>query len=103
MLAEMARLADRVVESREAVGAARARAERAEQELSSVNDRMMAARALVQEAQLAARAAQERCAWLEGRNETLAEALELAVHAGPLQRWKWRRAQRSVAQAVDAD
>lgn len=101
MLAEMSRLADRVVESREALGAARARAERAEGELASVNDRMMAARALVHEAQRRATAAAERTAWLEGRNQTLQDALELAVNASPLQRWKWRRRMTSQATAAD--
>lgn len=95
VLAELARMSDRLVESREALAAAAARAERAESELAGANQRLMAARALVHDAQHATRMSAERCAWLEGRCETLQEALELAVNASMVTRWKWRRQQRA--------
>lgn len=94
MLAELARMSDRLVESREALATMTARAEHAEAEVASANDRLMAARALVHDAQQATRASAERCAWLEGRCETLQEALDIAVHASLITRWRWRRQAR---------
>lgn len=98
MLAELARMSDRLVEAREGLVVERARADRAELDLGAMNERMMAARAMVHDAQRAAATGAERCAWLEGRCETLQEALDLAVHASPFTRWRWRRqAQRAGA------
>jgi hypothetical protein len=94
MLAELARMSDRLVESREALATMTARAEHAEAEVVAANNRIMAARALVHDAQQATRASAERCAWLEGRCETLQEALDIAVHASLLTRWRWRRQAR---------
>lgn len=91
MLTEMARMADRLVQARESLGAALARAERAEADLAGMNARMMAARALVHEAQNEMHLANQRAAWLEGRCETLHESLEVAVNASLIQRWMWRR------------
>jgi hypothetical protein len=97
MLAELARMSDRLVESREALAHATARVTQLEGEVTSANDRLMAARALVHDAQQATRASAERCAWLEGRCETLQEALDVAVHASLVTRWKWRRQARAEA------
>jgi hypothetical protein len=94
MLAELARMSDRLVESREALATMTARAEHAEAEVTAANHRIMAARALVHDAQQATRASAERCAWLEGRCETLQEALDVAVHASLITRWRWRRQAR---------
>ena len=95
MLAELARMSDRLVESREALAHVTARASHLEAEVAASNDRLMAARALVHDAQQATRASAERCAWLEGRCETLQEALDVAVHASLYTRWKWRRQARA--------
>ena len=95
MLAELARMSDRLVESREALAHVTARATHLEAEVAASNDRLMAARALVHDAQQATRASAERCAWLEGRCETLQEALDVAVHASLYTRWKWRRQARA--------
>lgn len=97
MLAELARMSDRLVEARELLALTTARAERAEGELAGANDRLMAARALVHDAQRTTRETAERCAWLEGRCEALQEALELAVNAGMVTRWRWRRQVRRSA------
>lgn len=97
MLAELARMSDRLVESREALAREIARADRAEHDLQATNLRFMAARALVLEAQEATHATAERCAWLEGRCETLEAALEVAVNASWLTRLRWRRQARSAA------
>jgi hypothetical protein len=97
MLAELARMSDRLVESREALAHMSARATHLETEVAAANDRLMAARALVHDAQQATRASAERCAWLEGRCETLQEALDVAVHASLYTRWKWRRQARGRA------
>lgn len=94
-LMELSRMADRVIEAREAYATQRARADRAEHELESMNDRLLAARALVYEAQRTARVAAERCSFVEGRCEALEEALDRALNASLLQRWKWRRQLRS--------
>ena len=91
MIAELARMSDRLVEAREGLTIERLRADRAETELRAVNDRLMAARVLVHDAQHATRMTAERCAWLEGRAETLQEALDLAVNASLFTRWRWRR------------
>ncbi|MCW2928042.1 MAG: hypothetical protein JWM86_2010 [Thermoleophilia bacterium] len=95
MLGELARMSDRLVESREQLATALARAEHAEATVAASNGRLMAAQALVMDAQRATRESAERCAWLEGRCESLGEALELAVNASMLTRWRWRRQQRA--------
>ncbi|MCW2972866.1 MAG: hypothetical protein JWN72_1139 [Thermoleophilia bacterium] len=97
MLAELARMSDRLVLTREELAGTKARAEHAEALLVDANSRLMAARVLVQDAQAATRQSAERSAWLEGRCETLHEALELAVNASVLTRWKWRRQARAAA------
>lgn len=91
MLAEMARMAEQVATAREGLGAATARATRAEHALAGADQRVLAARALVQESQRRAHAAAERCAWLEGRCDSLETALDRAVHASFIERWRWRR------------
>ncbi|MBC7462054.1 MAG: hypothetical protein H7287_11880 [Thermoleophilia bacterium] len=96
MLAELARMSDRLVHAREELAATNARAAYVEQLLVDANSRLMAARVLVQDAQTATRQSAERSAWLEGRCETLHEALDLAVNASILTRWKWRRQARAV-------
>ena len=96
MLAELARMSDRLVLTREELAATKARADHAEQLLVDANSRLMAARVLVQDAQTATRQSAERSAWLEGRCETLHEALDLAVNASIFTRWKWRRQARAV-------
>lgn len=94
MIGELSRMSDRLVESREALATMTVRAEHAEAGLASANDRLMAARVLVQDAQRATHETAERCAWLEGRCDTLQEALELAVNASIVTRWRWRRESR---------
>jgi len=96
MITELARMSDRLVESREALATERARAEHAEEHVRAADGRLMAAQALVHDAQRAMHASAERVAWLDGRNATLQEALEIAVHAGPITRLRWRR-QRAAA------
>ena len=91
MLREMARMGERLAQAREATSAATARADRAEADLAGMNDRLLAARALVHDAQRSTRLSAERAAWLEGRCDTLQEALETAVNASALTRWRWRR------------
>lgn len=91
MLIELSRLADRTIEAREALLVERNRADRAERDLANANQRLMAARSLVHEAQATARAAVERGAFIEGRCEALQDALDLALNASLLQRWRWRR------------
>lgn len=83
--------ADRVAAAHEQLARATARAEHAEKDLEAANNRLMAANILVQDAQRATHQTAERCAWLEGRNEALQEALEVAVHASMVTRWRWRR------------
>lgn len=95
MLAELARMSDRLVDSREALATAQVQVEHLTSQLADANGRLMAARALVQDAQHATRQSAERSAWLEGRCDTLQEALELAVNASVLTRWKWRRQARA--------
>lgn len=89
--AALGRASDRLIVAHEQLAQASLRAERAEQDLAAANDRLMAANVLVQDAQRATHQSAERCAWLEGRNEALQEALELAVHASMTTRWRWRR------------
>ena len=103
-LLELARMSDRLVESREQLATVTARTQHLEHELAGARDevaateqRLMASRLLVQDAQRAAHQVAERCAWLEARCETLQEALELAVNASWMTRWKWRREQRARA------
>ena len=95
MLLELAKMSDRLVQAREQLAHATARAEHAEAEVATSRDRLMAAQILVKEAQRATHATAERAAWLEGRCETLQEALDLAVNASMLTRWRWRRQQRA--------
>lgn len=97
VLAELARMSDRLVESREALATTTARADRADLDLAAANDRLMAARVLVHDAQHATHMSAERCAWLEGRCETLQEALDLAVNASIVTRWRWRRQMRATS------
>ncbi len=99
-------MSDRLVQSREALAVATTRAEHLATELdaaraglSAANDRLMASQVLVQDAQRTTRELAERGAWLEGRVEMLQEALELAVNASVVTRWKWRREQRARARA----
>lgn len=94
MFTELSRMSDRLVEAREVLASERARADHAQAELVASNERLMAARVLVHDAQRATRSASERCAWLEGRCHTLEEALDVAVHASLITRWKWRRQAR---------
>lgn len=103
-LLELARMSDRLVQSREALAIASTRAEHLESELATArdglaaaNDRLMASRVIVMDAQRTTRELAERSAWLEGRVEMLQEALELAVNASVITRWKWRREQRARA------
>lgn len=105
-LLELARMSDRLVQSREALAIASTRAEHLESELATArvglaaaNDRLMASRVIVMDAQRTTRELAERSAWLEGRVEMLQEALELAVNASVITRWKWRREQRARARA----
>ncbi|MCB0877901.1 MAG: hypothetical protein KDC46_02840 [Thermoleophilia bacterium] len=107
---ELARLSDRLVESRELLAASVERSSNLEHELESVrselraaDDRLLASRVLVQDAQRATHDLAERCAFLESRCETLQEALELAVNASWTTRWKWRREQRARARAQHVD
>jgi hypothetical protein len=94
-LLELARMSDRLVESREALATATARVAQLESGLAAANDRVLASRVLVQDAQRATRELSERAAFLEGRCEMLQEALELAVNASFLTRRRWRREQRA--------
>ena len=103
-LLELARMSDRLVQSREDLAIATTRAAHLEAELTTArdglaaaNDRLMASRIIVQDAQRTTRELAERSAWLEGRVEMLQEALELAVNASVVTRWKWRREQRARA------
>jgi len=59
---------------------------------------MLAARALVAQAQQTAQSASEQVAFMEGRCDALDQALDLALNASLIQRWKWRR---RVNQAVN--
>lgn len=101
-LRELARMSDRLVESREQLVAISTRAQHLEAELVAARtelhageQRLIASRVLVQDAQRSAHAMAERCAWLESRCETLQDALELAVNASWLARWRWRREHRA--------
>lgn len=89
--AALGRASDRLVVAHEQLAQSTQRAEHAERELAAAQDRLMAANVLVQDAQRATHQSAERCAWLEGRNDALHEALELAVHASMTTRWRWRR------------
>lgn len=101
LIMEMSRLADRLIEARDALAAAQAHATQLEQELgrsraeiAAANDRVLAARVLVRDAQAAAHAAAERCAFLEGRCDALEAALDIAINASITKRWRWRRQAR---------
>lgn len=106
-LRELARMSDRLVQSREQLAATTTRAEHLAGELEqaraglrAADERLLASRVLVQDARRATHELAERCAWLEGRCEMLGEALELAVNASWLTRWRWRREQRARASAA---
>ncbi|MCW2925431.1 MAG: hypothetical protein JWM98_2835 [Thermoleophilia bacterium] len=96
-ITELARMSEKLVEAREALAAVSVRADRAEADVAAAHSRMMAARVLVQDAQRATRMSAERCAWLEGRCETLQEALDMAVNASFLARYRWRRRMKAAA------
>ncbi len=102
MLLELSRMADRVIESREALAAERERNAQLTAQMENVQQRFIAARAIVHDAQQTAHAAAERCEFLEGRCEALQEALDLALNASVMQRWKWRRRMRASAQAAES-
>lgn len=106
-LRELARMSDRLVDAREQLASATARAAQldselaqARQQLAHGEQRLIASRVLVQDAQRQTHAMAERCAWLEARCETLEDALELAVNASWSTRWKWRREQRARTRAA---
>lgn len=101
-LRELARMSDRLVDSREQLAAANVQVQNLSRELDTANksiqaneQRVIASRVLVQDAQMAAHAMAERSAWLEARCDTLQEALELAVNASWLTRLRWRREHRA--------
>jgi hypothetical protein len=101
-LLELARMSDRLVQARELLVVEASRADHLQAALDSANaglqaadQRLMASRALVNDAQRTTRELAERCAWLEGRCEMLGEALEQAVNASFVTRWRWRREQRA--------
>lgn len=101
-LRELARMSDRLVQSREQLAATTTRVEQltgeleqAQAKVRAADERLLASRVLVQDAQRTTHELAERCAWLEGRCEMLGEALELAVNASWLTRWRWRREQRA--------
>ena len=104
MVRELSRMSDQLVNARERLAVATSRvaqlegtlAERSVQ-LRDANDRVTASHLLVQDAQKAAHEVAERCAFLEARSDALEHALELAVNASWLTRWKWRREQRRAA------
>ncbi len=95
MLIELSRMADRVIEARELLVVERERTVQLTSQLEASNQRLMAARAIVHDAQQTAHAAATRCEFLEGRCDALQEALDLALHAGMITRWKWRRRMRT--------
>jgi chromosome segregation ATPase len=105
-LRELARMSDRLVQSREDLATITAHAAQLEasvasstEQLAAADQRLLASRVLVQDAQRATHELSERCVWLESRCETLQEALELAVNASWITRWSWRREQRARARA----
>jgi hypothetical protein len=97
---EISRIAERLIEARERLAVERARADRAERDLRSTNERVMAARMLVHEAQRTAQLAADRATYLEGRCEALQDALDMAVNASLITRWRWRRAASRRSDAV---
>lgn len=102
MLLELSRMADRVIESREQLAAERERCAQLTAQIENVQQRFIAARAIVHDAQQTAHAAAERCEFLEGRCEALQDALDLALNASVIQRWKWRRRMRNSARAGES-
>lgn len=90
-IVELSRMADRVIDSREQLAAHRARADRAERDLANLNQRIMAARAIVFEAQRVSKLATERTQYLEGRCTALEGALDQVLHASMFERLRWRR------------
>ena len=99
LVAELTRAYDRIVQSHEELARVSERLTRAEADVANSQTRVLAAQILVRDAQDAAHAAAERSAWLEGRCETLQEALDLAVNASLLSRWRWRRQMRTSAES----
>lgn len=91
MFSELSGTVAQLGAAREELARQRARADHAELQLTGANERLMAARVLVHDAQRATHMSAERCAWLEGRNEALSEALDRAVNASMVTRWRWRR------------
>jgi hypothetical protein len=98
MLVEMGRLSERVVSSAELAAREQQRADRAEAELAgakaevaAMQQRLLAARGLVGQAQDAAHAAAERAAFLEGRCDVLQDTLAQALRGSFLTRWRLRR------------
>lgn len=104
-LRELARMSDRLVEAREQLVTTNAHVAALKVELTSARadvatseQRLIASRMLVQDAQRAAHSMAERCASLEARCDTLQDALELAVNASWITRWKWRREHQRATQ-----
>lgn len=93
-LVELSRMADRVIDSREQLAVQRARTDRAERELEQMNQRIMAARAIVYDAQRATKTATDRAAYLEGRCSALEESLDRVLQASLIDRLRWRRVLR---------
>lgn len=91
LLAQLSRTTDHLVAAREELATVRSLAVQLQSEVSSSNDRLMAARVLVHDAQVATRQSAERATYLEARCETLQEALDIAVNASAFSRWRWRR------------
>ncbi len=97
MITELSRMADRVIDAREQLAHAQHQNTQLTEQLAGANQRLLAARAIVHDARNAAQAAAERCEFLEGRCDALQDALDLALHAGIVARWKWRRRLRATA------
>ncbi len=93
-IGEVARMGEQLAEVRERYAVERARADRAERDAQSLRDRLLAARALVHEAQRTAHATAERAAYLQGRVESLEDGLDRALRSSALKRWRWRRSMR---------
>jgi hypothetical protein len=101
-LTEVVRMSQLLADARSDAAAQATMAAQLRGELAAAQQRLVAAKALVREAQTTTQSAAERAAWLEARCETLQEALEAAVHSTWLQRWRWRREQRSRSQLLVA-
>lgn len=94
VITELSRLAERLVDARERLAVERTRAEHAERELAATHQRVIAARSLVIEAQRVATEALDRASFAEGRCDGLELALDEALHASLITRWRWRRSLR---------